>query len=52
VLRVLRDNGCVAPIEVEVYSDALASMSPGAAARRAAEALRRVLARAGLTPSR
>jgi sugar phosphate isomerase/epimerase len=48
VLRALRAHGCTAPIEVEVYSDVLASMGPTAAARRAAEALRGVLAAAGL----
>ena len=52
VLRALRDQGCVAPIEVEVYSDALAALGPAAAARRAAAALRGVLAAAGLAPSR
>jgi len=50
VLRALRDAGCVAPIEVEVYSDALARMSPADAAQRAADALHRVLAAAGLAP--
>jgi sugar phosphate isomerase/epimerase len=52
VLRALRDAGCVAPIEVEVYSDALAALGPEVAARRAAAAVRRVLAAAGLAPSR
>jgi sugar phosphate isomerase/epimerase len=52
LLRALRDHGCEAPIEVEVYSDDLATLDPTAAARRAAAALRDVLAAAGLDRSR
>jgi sugar phosphate isomerase/epimerase len=52
VLRALRDHGCVAPIEVEVYSDDLAALGPAIAAHRAAAALRGVLATAGFGRSR
>ena len=47
-LRALREQGCVAPMEVEVYSDDLAALDPADAARRAGDALRAVLAAAGL----
>jgi len=48
LLRALRASGCVAPIEVEVYSDELAALEPVDAARRAHAALTRQLERAGL----
>jgi sugar phosphate isomerase/epimerase len=48
LLRALRDQGCTAPIEVEVYSDELAALPPTEAAQRAGAALRKVLADAGL----
>ncbi len=48
LLRALREQGCTAPMEVEVYSDALARLPPAEAARRARDALRDVLAEAGL----
>jgi sugar phosphate isomerase/epimerase len=44
LLRELRDRGCTAPMEVEVYSDELAALDPFVAGRRAADALRRVVA--------
>lgn len=43
LVRTVRDRGCVAPIEVEVYSDELAALDPFVAARRATHALRDVL---------
>jgi sugar phosphate isomerase/epimerase len=43
LVRVVRDRGCVAPMEVEVYSDELAALDPFVAARRAMDALREVL---------
>jgi sugar phosphate isomerase/epimerase len=43
LVRALRDQGCVAPMEVEVYSDELAALDPFVAARRAMDALREVL---------
>jgi sugar phosphate isomerase/epimerase len=52
LLRALRDQGCTAPIEVEVYSDALGELGPVVAAQRAAEALRAVLTAAGLAAAR
>jgi sugar phosphate isomerase/epimerase len=48
ILRALRRAGCTAPMEVEVYSDRLAAMAPTEAARQAGDALRAVLAEAGL----
>jgi hypothetical protein len=39
----VRERGCVAPMEVEVYSDELAALDPFVAARRAMHALREVL---------
>jgi len=48
ILRALRDQGCTAPMEVEVYSDRLAALPPREAARLAADALREVLAGAGV----
>jgi sugar phosphate isomerase/epimerase len=48
LVRHLAGGGCVAPIGVEVFSDALAAVPPREAARRAAGAARRVLAAAGL----
>jgi sugar phosphate isomerase/epimerase len=43
LVRTLRDRGCTAPTEVEVYSDELAAFDPFAVARRAMHALRNVL---------
>jgi sugar phosphate isomerase/epimerase len=43
LVRTVRDRGCVAPMEVEVYSDELAALDPAVAARRAMDALREVL---------
>jgi sugar phosphate isomerase/epimerase len=43
LLGALRSAGCRAPIEVEVYSDALAAVPPVEAARRARAAIGRVL---------
>jgi sugar phosphate isomerase/epimerase len=43
LVRTVRDRGCVAPMEVEVYSDELAALDPFVAARRAMQALREVL---------
>jgi sugar phosphate isomerase/epimerase len=48
LLRALREQGCIAPMEVEVYSDVLARLPPADAARRAGDALRNVLIEAGL----
>jgi sugar phosphate isomerase/epimerase len=48
LLRALRDAGCTAPMEVEVYSDDLAARDPVDAARLAHAALVDVLERAGL----
>jgi sugar phosphate isomerase/epimerase len=48
LLRALRDAGCTAPMEVEVYSDDLAARDPVDAARLAHAALVAVLERAGL----
>ena len=39
LLRALRDSGCVAPLEVEVYSDVLHARDPFEVARRAHDAL-------------
>ena len=47
LLRALRDQGCVAPMEVEVYSDELTRLAPAVAAQRAGDALRAVLDRSG-----
>ncbi len=47
LLRSLRDQGCVAPLEVEVYSDELAALDPHDAARRCAVALDAVALAAG-----
>jgi sugar phosphate isomerase/epimerase len=52
LLRTLRDKGCTAPIEIEVYSDVLGTLGPVVAAQRAADALRAVLSAAGLAPVR
>ena len=43
LVRSVRERGCVAPMEVEVYSDELAALDPFVAARRAMHALREVL---------
>jgi sugar phosphate isomerase/epimerase len=43
LVRSVRALGCTAPMEVEVYSDALAALDPFVAARRAMDALRAVL---------
>jgi sugar phosphate isomerase/epimerase len=43
LVRSVRDRGCAAPMEVEVYSDELAALDPFVAARRAMHALREVL---------
>ncbi len=48
IVRALRDAGCTAPMEVEVYSDRLAAMAPAEAAKRAGDALRAVLSEAGV----
>jgi sugar phosphate isomerase/epimerase len=48
ILRALRDQGCTAPMEVEVYSDRLAALPPRQAARLAGDSLREVLAEAGI----
>jgi sugar phosphate isomerase/epimerase len=48
LLRALRDQGCTAPMEVEVYSDRLAALPPREAARLAGDALRAVVAGAGI----
>jgi sugar phosphate isomerase/epimerase len=48
LLRALREQGCTAPMEVEVYSDELTRLPPAEAARRAGDALRAVLVEAGL----
>jgi sugar phosphate isomerase/epimerase len=48
ILKALRDQGCTAPMEVEVYSDRLAALAPRDAARLAGDALRGVLASAGI----
>jgi sugar phosphate isomerase/epimerase len=39
LLLALRNQGCMAPLEIEVYSDALAALDPFEAARRAYAAL-------------
>jgi sugar phosphate isomerase/epimerase len=44
LVRTLRDCGCSAPMEVEVYSDELAALDPFDAARQTMRALRTVLA--------
>jgi sugar phosphate isomerase/epimerase len=46
VLRTLRRAGCAAPVEVEVFSSALAALPMREAAQRSGDAARRVLARA------
>jgi sugar phosphate isomerase/epimerase len=43
ILQALRDNGCTAPIGVEIYSDEVHAMDPFDAAALAASALRRVV---------
>jgi len=48
LLRALRASGCDAPIEVEVYSEALAALEPDDAAARARAAAVTVLEAAGL----
>ena len=45
-VRTLDRIGCQAPIGVEVFSDELAAMDPSEAARRVADATRRLLAEA------
>ncbi len=40
IVAALRRGGCVAPLEVEVFSDALDALGPAAAARRALDATR------------
>jgi sugar phosphate isomerase/epimerase len=52
LVRELRGRGCTAPLEVEVYSDELAALDPIVAARRAADALRRVVDEAASEPIR
>jgi len=47
LLGALRDQGCTAPFGVEVYSDALQALGPAEAARRAGDALRRVVPATG-----
>ncbi len=44
VVAALRDAGAVAPIGVEVFSDALHALGPRAAARYAGDAARLLLA--------
>jgi sugar phosphate isomerase/epimerase len=48
ILRALRQAGCGAPMEVEVYSDALAARDPVDVARLAYDALTKVIVGAGL----
>ncbi len=48
ILKALRDQGCTAPMEVEVYSDRLAALPARQAAQLAGDALRAVLGVAGL----
>ena len=48
ILKALRDQGCTAPMEVEVYSDHLAALPARQAAQLAGDALRAVLGVAGL----
>jgi sugar phosphate isomerase/epimerase len=43
LIRALREQGCTAPIEVEVYSDELTALDPFAAARCASDAIALVL---------
>jgi sugar phosphate isomerase/epimerase len=43
LVRAVRERGCIAPMEVEVYSDELAALDPFVAARRAMHTLREVL---------
>jgi sugar phosphate isomerase/epimerase len=50
LVRAVRERGCSAPMEVEVYSDELASLNPFVAARRAMQALQLVLTDARGTP--
>lgn len=47
LLGVLKDNGCRAPIGVEVFSDAMAALSPEEVGRRTAATTRAVIARVG-----
>jgi len=47
IVGALRATGTEAPIGVEVFSDALHALTSNEAARRAAEATRRVLREAG-----
>jgi sugar phosphate isomerase/epimerase len=49
LLRSLRDQGCTAPMEVEVYSAELAALDPEVAARRCLQGLRAVLAESAVT---
>ena len=48
LLRAIRDTGCAAPMEIEVYSDDLAARDPNDAAQLAFDSLTRTLGRAGL----
>jgi sugar phosphate isomerase/epimerase len=43
LVRALRDRGCIAPLEVEVYSDELAALDPFTVAERAMDALQYVI---------
>jgi len=47
LVRTLRDHGCIAPMEVEVYSDELSALDPAVAGRLALDALRGVVAGGG-----
>ena len=47
ILQVLRDDGCAAPVSVEVLSEALRALPPVEAAKRCAGATRELLAKAG-----
>ena len=44
LVDVLHDIGTLAPVGVEVFSDALHALAPAEAARRAGEATRQLLA--------
>jgi sugar phosphate isomerase/epimerase len=48
LLAVLEQIGAVAPLGVEVFSDELHALAPAEAARRAADATRRVIASSGI----
>ncbi len=47
LLQLLRDGGCVAPVSVEVLSEAMRELPPVEAAKRCADATWEVLAKAG-----